>query len=74
MVASYLMLRRCSYYAIGFVLNDVILIIMWSLVVQSSGIGYLPTVISFVVFLINDIYGFIHWKIEEKKQYNKKEQ
>ena len=67
-VASYLMLRRCSYYAIGFILNDVILIILWSLAMARSGIGYLPTVISFVVFLINDIYGLVHWKLEEKKQ------
>lgn len=69
-VASYLMLRRCSYYAIGFIINDIILIILWIFAVISSGIGYLPSVISFCVFLINDIYGFIHWKIEEKKQQN----
>ena len=67
-VASYLMLRRCSYYAIGFIVNDVILIILWGLAMINSGLGYLPTVISFVVFLVNDIYGLIHWKIEEKKQ------
>lgn len=71
-VASYLMFRRCSYYALGFMLNDVILIVLWSLVVVDSGIGYLPTVISFCVFLINDTYGFIRWKIEEKKQNNAK--
>ena len=70
-VASYLLFRRCSYYALVFILNDIILIILWSLVVINSGIGYLPTVISFCVFLINDIYGFIHWKLEEKKQNNK---
>ena len=70
-VASYLLFRRCSYYALAFILNDIILIILWSLVVINSGIGYLPTVISFCVFLVNDIYGFIHWKLEEKKQ-NKK--
>ena len=67
-VASYLMLRRCSYYAIGFIANDIILIILWSLAMARSGIGYLPTVISFVVFLVNDIYGLVHWKLEEKKQ------
>lgn len=67
-VASYLMLRRCSYYAVGFIVNDVILIILWGLAMINSGLGYLPTVISFVVFLVNDIYGLIHWKIEEKKQ------
>lgn len=72
MVAAYLMLRRCSYYALGFILNDIILIVLWSLVVVDSGIGYLPTVISFCVFLINDIYGFIHWKMEEKKQQKQK--
>ena len=73
MIASYLMLRRCSYYALGFILNDIILIVLWSLVVVNSGIAYLPTVISFCVFLINDIYGFIHWKMEEKKQQKQKE-
>lgn len=68
LVASYLMLRRCSYYALGFVTNDIILIILWSLVVKNNSISYLPTVITFVVFLINDIYGFINWKRLEKKQ------
>lgn len=67
-VASYLMLRRCSYYAIAFILNDFILIVLWSIVVINSGTLYLPTVISFCVFLVNDIYGFIHWKLEERKQ------
>lgn len=74
-VASYLMLRRCSYYALGFVANDIVLIVLWSMVVVNSGIQFLPSVISFCIFLINDIYGFIHWKIEEKKQetFNKDE-
>ncbi|MBQ8844681.1 MAG: nicotinamide mononucleotide transporter [Clostridia bacterium] len=69
-VASYLMLRRCSYYAIGFMLNDIILIILWSMAIVESGWSYLPTVLSFCVFFINDLYGFIHWKIQEKKQDN----
>lgn len=67
-VASYLMLRRCSYYALGFIANDFILITLWSLAVSKSGFGFLPNVICFCVFLINDIYGFIHWKREEKRQ------
>jgi len=67
-IASYLMLRRCSYYALGFVVDDIISIVLWSLAIINSGIGYLPTVISFCVFFINDVYGFIHWKLEEKKQ------
>lgn len=67
-VAAYLMFRRCSYYALGYIFNDIVLIIMWSLNIASNGLGYLPTVIGFVVFLVNDTYGFIHWKKEEKKQ------
>lgn len=67
-VASYLMLRRSSNYAIGFILNDVILIVLWSMSVVTYGIGYLPSVISFCVFLMNDTYGFINWKIEERRQ------
>ena len=67
-VASYLMLRRCSYYAIGFIVNDIILIALWSMVVVSNGMGYLPSVLCFCIFLINDVYGFIHWKIEEHRQ------
>jgi len=74
LVASYLMLRRCSYYALAFILNDIILIVLWSIVVVNSGIGYLPTVVTFFVFLTNDTYGLIHWKLEEKKQYKQKEQ
>ena len=66
-VASYLMLRRCKYYALGFVANDIILIVMWALVVKNSGLGYLPTLISFAIFLINDIYGFVRWSIEQRR-------
>ncbi len=69
-VASYLMLRRCSYYALGFMANDIVLIVLWSMLVVNSGLQFLPSAISFCIFFINDLYGFIHWKIEEKKQNN----
>ena len=69
-MAAYLMFRRCSYYALGYIANDIILIIMWSIVVVNGGISYLPIVINFCVFFINDIYGLIRWKLEEKKHYD----
>lgn len=68
LIASYLMLRRSKYYALAFLADDIVSIVMWSLVVASVGISYLPTLICFCVYLINDVYGFIHWIIEEKKQ------
>jgi len=71
-VASYLLFRRSSYYAIGYIINDIILIVLWSTSVSTFGVEYLPTVICFAIFLINDIYGLIHWKMEEKKQSQQK--
>ena len=67
-IASYLLLRRCSYYALAFVANDIILIVLWTMAIIYYGTQFLPIVISFCIFLINDIYGFIHWKIQERKQ------
>ena len=67
-VATYLLLRRSSYYALGFMLNDIILIALWTVAVVVSGIELLPMVISFGVFLANDIYGLVRWKQQEKQQ------
>ena len=33
-----------------------------------SDLSYLPMVVNFSMFLINDLYGFISWKKREKKQ------
>ena len=66
-IGAYLLLRRSSYYAIAFILNDIILIVLWGLTTLTNGLMYLPTTLSFIVFLINDTYGFIRWKKEEKK-------
>ncbi len=67
-IATYLMLRRSSYYAIGFMIDDIVSVVLWSMSIVTFGIEYLPSVLCFCVFLINDIYGFVHWKREEKKQ------
>ena len=68
--ATYLMFRRCSFYAVGFIIDDIVSIVLWSLSVVNMGVGYIPSVLCFCIFLINDVYGFIHWKIEEKNQRN----
>ena len=66
-VGAYFMLRRSSYYAIAFILNDIALIILWAISIADFGIMYLPTLLSVTVFLINDVYGFICWKKQEAK-------
>ncbi len=66
-VASYLMVRRISYYAIAFMCNDVVLIVLWVLA-SFDDLTYLSMVACFLTFLVNDLYAFTRWKIREKKQ------
>lgn len=66
-VAAYLTARRSRFYAIGYGLNDIILIIMWIMACRED-ITYLPMVICFIAFLITDSYGFINWSIMNNKQ------
>ena len=65
--SAYLLFRRNSYYALGYMANDAILIILWSMSVVNFGLTFLPMVIRFCLFFINDTYGFVRWKLEEKK-------
>lgn len=65
--ASMLTILRSGYYAAAYALNDIVLIILWILAAIGN-INYLPMIICFFVFLINDIYGFINWKLMERRQ------
>ena len=66
-LAVYLTFRRSAFYAIGYAANDIVLIILWMLATISD-ISYLSVAICFVVFLVNDIYGFINWSRMQKRQ------
>lgn len=66
-LAVSLMMLRSKYYALAYAMNDIILIIMWILA-SFDNISYVPMVVCFVIFLVNDTYGFINWNILEKKQ------
>ncbi len=65
--ASYLTVRRSEFYAIAYAFNDVVLIILWVLATIAE-IKYLPMIICFVVFLVNDLYGFFNWSKTKKRQ------
>ena len=65
--AVYLTFRRSPYFALVYALNDIVLIILW-VYASFSDITYLSVVICFVMFLINDIYGFVNWLRMEKNQ------
>lgn len=68
-IASYLTLRRSEYYALGYAANDIVLIVLWVSAMQNNK-GYISVVICFVVFLINDIYGYYSWLKMKKSQTN----
>lgn len=68
-LASYLLYLRNPAYALAYASNDIILIILWTLATIES-ISYLPMIICFSMFLINDIYGYINWRKMSKRQNN----
>lgn len=65
--ASFLMLYRSPVYALAFGVNDVVLIVMWILA-SMDDLSYLPMVACFLMFLLNDIYGFFNWVRMRKRQ------
>jgi len=63
----YLTFRRSPYYALGYVANDIVLIVLWILA-SAEDISYISLVVCFAAFLANDVYGFVNWRRMEKKQ------
>ena len=66
-IAAYLIFMRSPYYAVGYAINDLVLIILWILAAIEN-VTYTPMIACFVVFLINDLYAFVNWKKMEKNQ------
>jgi nicotinamide mononucleotide transporter PnuC len=66
-LACYLTVRRSEFYAVAYAANDIVLIILWIIAAQVN-INYLGMVICFLIFLVNDIYGFIQWSKSKKRQ------
>lgn len=65
--AAYLTFRRNPYFALAYATNDIVLIVLWVLA-SLKEVSYISVVICFVVFLINDLYGFISWIKMQKRQ------
>lgn len=65
--AAYLLYLRSPYYALAYALNDVVLIVLWTLACMQD-IQYLSVVVCFVAFFANDVYGYISWHAMERRQ------
>lgn len=59
--------RRSPFYAVAYALNDIVLIVLWSLAVAENS-EYIALVVCFSVFLLNDSYGFFNWMRMRKNQ------
>ena len=66
-LAVYLTFRRSTFYAVAYAANDIVLIILWILAALSDT-SYFSVAICFVMFFVNDIYGFISWSKMRKRQ------
>lgn len=66
-LAVYLTFRRSAYYALAYAANDIVLIVLWTLAVLSD-ISYLSVIVCFIMFLVNDMYGYISWTKMQKRQ------
>lgn len=58
---------RSPFYALAYSANDIVLIILWTLA-ATEDIKYLPMIFCFIMFLVNDLYGYYNWKRIEKRQ------
>ncbi len=65
--AVYLTFRRSPYFALAYATNDIVLIILW-ISASISDTSYISVSVCFVVFLVNDIYGYISWSRMKMRQ------
>ena len=66
-LASYLTFMRSPFYGLAYGANDVVLIVLWILA-SVEELSYLPMVLCFLMFLLNDLYGFWQWRRMQKRQ------
>lgn len=66
-IAASFTFLRSPYYAAAYAVNDVVLIVLWS-IASFKEISNLSLVFCFIMFFINDLYGFYNWKKMQKEQ------
>ena len=72
-LAVYLTFRRSAYFPLAYAANDLVLIVLCTLAAMEDP-SYLSVVICFVMFLVNDGYGFLSWSRMQKRQQQRREE
>ena len=65
--AVFLTAKRSPFFALAYAFNDMVLIILW-IMATTENVRYASVAVCFVIFLINDLYGFINWNRMKKNQ------
>ncbi len=65
--AASLVLCRSPYYGLAYAANDLVLIVLWVLASLADP-SYIPMVLCFVMFFVNDTYGFVNWTRMRQRQ------
>lgn len=66
-VAAYLTFRRSPFFALGYAINDIVLVVLWILA-SIDDVKYISVAVCFVAFFSNDLYSFINWRRMERRQ------
>ena len=66
--AIYLQSRRSRFSFSFYMINDIILMVLWGIPVISGNLILLPMVFNPIINFINDSYGFYNWKKLENQQ------
>ena len=66
-LAVFLTFRRSPYYALAYGANDIVLIVLWVLA-SMEDVHYVSVAVCFMVFFVNDMYGFVSWRRMGKQQ------
>ncbi len=67
MVACYFLIRRTSFYAVFYAINDLILIVLWTYASVKDR-SYICMAICFLFSLFNDTYAFFSWSRIRRRQ------
>lgn len=67
----YFQIRRSKYAFIFYVINDIIIAILWGIPVINGNYSLLPIFLNPVIIFSYDMYGFYNWTRLEKKQKEK---
>lgn len=65
--AAYLTFRRSPFFAFGYAINDIVLVVLWTLAAIDD-VKYVSVAVCFMAFFSNDLYSFINWRRMENRQ------